>query len=121
MGQGRVTLPQRTVWALRKDGTMPTRPAAKKRKGDVKEDIANNQFGEDFAMENVTALMNAEVQAILAMSVDTQQVDEQSEMMQVWVGITCVYCMLLCVACLETQPDVSACMLARLSGVGRVG
>ena len=62
---------------------MPTRPAAKKRKGDVKEDIANNQFGEDFAMENVAALMNAEVQAILAMSVDTQQVDEQSEMMQV--------------------------------------
>ena len=41
-------------------GGMASKPA-KKRKGDVKEDITNLQFGEDFSGDNVEALLNAEV------------------------------------------------------------
>ena len=43
------------------------KPVAKKRKGDLKEDIANLQFGEDFAMPsaNVDALLNAEVKVCM--------------------------------------------------------
>jgi hypothetical protein len=46
---------------------MSNKPAAKKRKGDLKEDIANLQFGEDFAMPsaNVDALLNAEVKVCM--------------------------------------------------------
>jgi hypothetical protein len=46
---------------------MSNKPVAKKRKGDLKEDIANLQFGEDFAMPsaNVEALLNAEVKVCM--------------------------------------------------------
>ena len=41
---------------------MAAKPAAKKRKGDVKEDISALQFGDDFAPDaGVEALLNAEV------------------------------------------------------------
>ena len=46
---------------------MSNKPVAKKRKDDLKEDIANLQFGDDFAMPsaNVDALLNAEVKVCM--------------------------------------------------------